>query len=346
VITTRTPIADIADHERTSALRRGLDQLSTDAGAKLLRALGVKRDQAQLRSASDQFGGHCLALTLLGSYLTDAYHGDIRRRSDVSGHLGHDLRHGAHARKVMESHQSWLGEGPELAILRMLGLFDRPAELSQWHLGEMASCQATMAEAIALAKELNDMHALAQALRFAGVLGVYKRNVTEVERLTSDLIEVCTRQNFAMWLLAGNIFRGWARSTSGDTAESLAWIEDGISYYRASRIMLAVPFYLALKAEALPLSGRTSEALEAITEAEALTARREERWRFVELHRLRGVFLTATGASETQIETSLHTAIRTAREQKSVSLQKRAEATYAEYRRQKASGSGFRLPLC
>ena len=42
VITTRMPVADIADHERTSALRRDLEQLSSDAGAKLLRALGVK----------------------------------------------------------------------------------------------------------------------------------------------------------------------------------------------------------------------------------------------------------------------------------------------------------------
>jgi len=128
VITTRTPIADIADYERTSALRRNLDQLSSDAGAKLLRALGVYGDEAELRSASDEFRGHCLALTLLGSYLTDAYHGDIRCRSEVSGHLAHDLRQGAHARKVMESYQSWLGEGPELTLLRMLGLFDRPVD--------------------------------------------------------------------------------------------------------------------------------------------------------------------------------------------------------------------------
>jgi hypothetical protein len=41
VITTRLPIADIADHEHTSAPRRDLEQLSSDAGAKLLRALGV-----------------------------------------------------------------------------------------------------------------------------------------------------------------------------------------------------------------------------------------------------------------------------------------------------------------
>src|SRR6202162_95593 len=30
--------------------------------------------------------------------------------------------------KVMESYQTWFGEGPELSLLRMLGLFDRPAD--------------------------------------------------------------------------------------------------------------------------------------------------------------------------------------------------------------------------
>ena len=128
VITTRMPVADIADHERTSALRRDLEQLSSDAGAKLLGALGVKGDEEQLRSASDEFSGHCLALTLLGSYLTDAYNGDIRFRKEVSERLAHDVRQGAHARKVMESYQTWFGEGPELSVLRMLGLFDRPTD--------------------------------------------------------------------------------------------------------------------------------------------------------------------------------------------------------------------------
>jgi len=28
----------------------------------------------------------------------------------------------------MESYQTWFGEGPELSVLRMLGLFDRPTE--------------------------------------------------------------------------------------------------------------------------------------------------------------------------------------------------------------------------
>ena len=74
--------------------------------------------------------------------------------------------------------------------------------------------------------------------------------------------------------------------------------------WRATGDILAVPYYLALKAEALYLTHRTSEALEAITEAEALVERREERWWCAELHRLRGVFLAAMGADDARIEAS------------------------------------------
>ncbi len=113
--------------------------------------------------------------------------------------------------------------------------------------------------------------------------------------------------------------------------------------------MLLVPLFLALKAEALHLADRVSEALEAIREAESLVEGFEGRCWSGELHRLRGVFLAAIGGEENQIEASFCAAIRIAKEQKSLSLEKRAEGTYAEYRRQKASGSGgrgFRLPLC
>ena len=94
--------------------------------------------------------------------------------------------------------------------------------------------------------------------------------------------------------------------------------------------MLNLTYSLALKAEALHLTDRTSEALKAITEAEALIARTEERWWCAEMYRLRGMFLAAIGVDEIGTETSFCEAIRIAKEQKSVSLEKRAEATYAE----------------
>jgi hypothetical protein len=45
-------------------------------------------------------------------FLDAAYNGDIRCRKEVSEHLSHDVRQGVHARKVVESYQTWLGEDP------------------------------------------------------------------------------------------------------------------------------------------------------------------------------------------------------------------------------------------
>jgi len=166
-------------------------------------------------------------------------------------------------------------------------------------------------------------------------LGHAERNPTKVDRLASDLIELSTRHSFVYWLAIGAIYRGWARSASGDTAEGIPWIEQGIRDSRATGAVLSLPLFLALKAEALHLANRTSEALETTNEAEAVAERLEQRFYFSELHRLRGVFLTAMGADETQIEASFCEAIRIAKEQKSISLAMRAEASYAEYRDRK-----------
>jgi predicted ATPase len=205
-----------------------------------------------------------------------------------------------------------------------------------------------MAEAISAAKGLNDMHALTAALFFAAILGACKRNAAEVERLASDVIQLSTSKNFADWLPGGEVLYGWAQSASGSIAEGLSWIQSGIDGWRATGAMLLIPYWLALKAEALHLANRTTEALEAIREAEALVERSEERWCCAELHRLHGVLLVAIGADQTQIEASFCEAIRRAKHQKAISLVKRTEETYAGYQRRKASGSGgggFLLPL-
>jgi hypothetical protein len=124
------------------------------------------------------------------------------------------------------------------------------------------------------AKELNDMLALTVALWNAGVLADSMGDPVEMERLASDLIELTRRQNFAQLIAGGEVLHGWARSAAGDTTEGISWIEDGIRDYRATGSMLDMPFLLALQAEVFHLAGRTGEALEAASDAEALV----ERW--------------------------------------------------------------------
>jgi predicted ATPase len=220
--------------------------------------------------------------------------------------------------------------------------------LCAWHLGEIAKSKPNMVEAISLSKELNDMHGLASTLYHTAIIAYFERNRAEVERFASEVIELATRQHFAHWLAVGSILRAWAHSASGDRFKGISCIENGIRDFCATGAMLGLPFFLVIKAEALHLADRTSEALKALIEAEALAASFGDRRWSAELHRLRAVFLATLGAEETQIETSFQEAIRIAKGQKSVSLEKRAEATYAEYRRQKTSasgGRGFRLPL-
>jgi hypothetical protein len=221
--------------------------------------------------------------------------------------------------------------------------------LCQWHSDNITSSQATIEEAISLARELNDIHGLAAALDIAASLACDERNLAKVGLYSSELIELSTRHRFAAFMATGGIYRGWALSAAGKSAEGILSIEQGLRDLRATGDLEPAGYYLALRAEALYLADRSYEALEAIKEAELLAERFESHAFDALLLRLRGVFLTATGADETQIESSFCEGIRVANEQKSVLWAKRAEATYAEYRRQKSSGSGgrgFPLPLC
>jgi tetratricopeptide (TPR) repeat protein len=237
-------------------------------------------------------------------------------------------------RNALSGVRIWRSRGPQSPVEEVdvpaIGCLCNEA-LLEWHFGETTYCRTTMAEAIALAKELNDLHGLAVALNYAAVLGYLERNPTEVERWATDLIELSTRQNLAFWLAQGAVYRGWARSALGKMAEGISYIERGIEDFRATGSALGLPFFLVLKAEALYLADRTSEALEAIREAEALARTIQLGWCSAELHRLRGMVLTRIGADRPQIHASFREAIRIAKQQKSVSLEKRAEATYAEF---------------
>jgi len=126
IVSTRVAVDDIKEFEGTLVERLDLDHLTPTAGAALLGQAGVHGTPEELQQASVEFGGHALALTLLGSLLRDAHGGDIRARREI-GSLTGDLRQGGHARRVMVSYATWLGAGPEVAILHLLGLFDRPA---------------------------------------------------------------------------------------------------------------------------------------------------------------------------------------------------------------------------
>lgn len=126
IITTREDVADLALFPETTC-QENLEQVSAEAGRAILRISGVQGSDAELEAATLDFGYHAFALTLLGAYL-----------QKISGHhissasLIPDMdileADGRHPRRMMEAFEKHFGKGPEVELLRMLGLFTQPAE--------------------------------------------------------------------------------------------------------------------------------------------------------------------------------------------------------------------------
>lgn len=129
VISTRERIGDLIEFENSTVLQHDLEHLSSQAGAQILRSLKVKGENDELEKATKELGGHAFSLTLLGSYLDEVLNGDIRRRNEIEN-VFYDTRYGEAAQRLIAVYEKWLGDGIELAILRLLGFFDRPADLS------------------------------------------------------------------------------------------------------------------------------------------------------------------------------------------------------------------------
>lgn len=129
LITSRQPVVELQGRTGATVLQQSLDHLHRDDGAALLRQFQVVGPDKELKKASDEFRGHAYSLMLLGSYLKTATdHHDIRRRREVVL-LDEDPEHGNHARHMFAAYVRHLGEhSPEVAVLRLLGFFDRAAE--------------------------------------------------------------------------------------------------------------------------------------------------------------------------------------------------------------------------
>lgn len=126
VITTRVKLANLEAFAGVSLRTIALRPFSEQDGIALLKSLQVRGSDAELAAAVQDFRGHPLALTLLGNLLREAWHGEVSERSKVGPVLYDDVK-GGQARRAMAAYDRWFRPGPERAVLRLLGLFDRPA---------------------------------------------------------------------------------------------------------------------------------------------------------------------------------------------------------------------------
>jgi hypothetical protein len=134
LVTTRYSLPDLRAFWQTTAPEVKLLRLSRDAGVLMLKTLGVRGTAQEFETLVEDVKGHALTLTLLGGFLKRAFHGDIRQRDRVKFEKADEKMDGGHAFRTMAAYEQWLlrdggDEGRrEVAVLRLMGLFDRPAD--------------------------------------------------------------------------------------------------------------------------------------------------------------------------------------------------------------------------
>jgi hypothetical protein len=144
VLTTRYALADLRNYLQTTVLEHHLLRLSEPAGVQLLHCLGVHGSAQELAALVESVRGHALTLNLLGTYLRDAHGGDVRKRDQIKLEEADAEEQGGHAFRVVEAYVQWFGSPDKnakeakrgqraIAVLRMLGLFDRPASADCLH---------------------------------------------------------------------------------------------------------------------------------------------------------------------------------------------------------------------
>lgn len=141
VISTRETVGDLTDKKRfgNSVTHVDLDQVSAVAGRALMRVRGVDGENTTLEETVEEFERHALAINLLSSYLTEFENSHINgvenlpaadQETDSADEGDSEdipaTRRSHPAWRVVSAFEQKLNGTPELDLLRILGLFDRP----------------------------------------------------------------------------------------------------------------------------------------------------------------------------------------------------------------------------
>jgi len=204
------------------------------------------------------------------------------------------------------------------------------AALTLWLLGYPDQALHKSREALTLARELASSYSLAEGLVLSAALHQLRREAQIVEEQAGSGVTLSKEQGFAQFLTMGLILQGWRRVGHGRAEESLAQIRRGLASWRSNGAELAVPYFLALLAEAYGEAGQLEKGLNALTEALTLVDKNDERWWEAELYRLKGeLIMQISSDNQTEAEAYFQQALDSARSQQAKSLELRTATSLA-----------------
>jgi predicted ATPase/class 3 adenylate cyclase len=196
-------------------------------------------------------------------------------------------------------------------------------------------------EALTLARTLSHPYSLAAALSFGAMVHQLCQDVRAVQECAEAAITLSTEKEFALWKPWGLVMRGWAMTRSGQLAEGILQIREGVADFRATGADVMVPYFLGLLAEAHGKAGQLREATSVLAEAQSVIDRGGERWWEPELYRVKGELTLmqaeespSAAENEKAAEECFHQALNIATRQGGKSLELRAAMSLSRLKRQ------------
>jgi predicted ATPase len=198
--------------------------------------------------------------------------------------------------------------------------------LALWMLGYPDQAQSAMNEAITKTRELSLAHTEAFALAYQAMLYQYNRQPDLAQKSAEAALKVASEHRTQQWSAWATICHGWAVSMEADRDEGMNQLRQGLQeWHDMGQREFAVPYFLALTAEALATQGQLAEAYRMTTDALQITSKTAQGFFVAELHRLSGIFLLEMGKSnEAEAEKSLQQSLDDARRRQAKSLELRA----------------------
>ena len=197
------------------------------------------------------------------------------------------------------------------------------AALALWFLGYPDEAVVRARAMIEMTQDPSRAYSLANAYVFAARVHQQRREPEMVTRYASLAVSRAGEGGYPYQHGVGLVLRGWASVATGNQAEGLAELRQGLLEHESTGAEMDRPYLLGLFAESLLAAGAYAEGHAVLDEA--LTKLPADRRFFyeAELHRLAGDFLRIEHR-DAEAEESYARAISAARGQKARSLELRA----------------------
>ena len=145
VVTTRLEVPELAGRPGRAVITERLGPIPTSAGIELIRSIGVKGKDGELEALVVDLAGHAIALTQVSTWLVKFRGGDVRCKDELPPLVDLGRANERHPFRVMLAYEKQFkreiaerlekGDKPadidaakHLALLFLMGLFDRPME--------------------------------------------------------------------------------------------------------------------------------------------------------------------------------------------------------------------------